>query len=68
MIQHNWLPMSGGEYVVGITISGYDKEEKPQEDLPAETTKKINDTIETVFGVNPDTMYGEDGVYEEAMG
>lgn len=68
MLQHSWLPMTGGEYVVGLTITGYDKEEQPQEELPVETTEKINSTIETVFGVNPDTMYEDDGSYGEVMG
>lgn len=68
MLQHSWLPMTGGEYVVGLTITGYDKEEQPQEELPVETTEKINSAIETVFGVNPDTIYEDDGSYEEVMG
>ena len=66
-MQISWLPMNNGEYVAGLTISGYDKEEPSQQDLPAETTNKINHAVEDAFGISPDTMTGEDWTSEEAM-
>lgn len=50
LMQRMWIPGPDGKYVLGISILGYEEEEPEQEEIPAETQKKIEDAVEKAFG------------------
>lgn len=50
LMQRMWIPASGGEYVLGISVTGYPEEDEPLEDLPAETQKKVDSAVQNAFG------------------
>lgn len=50
----SWMPISGSEYVLGLSIEGYDAEEAPEATISEEDQQKVEQAVNDAFGANLD--------------
>ena len=52
IMQHTWLPVGGGEFVLSIVLENTGKQETSPKELPPETVEKVEQAVEKAFGVS----------------
>ena len=51
-MQHTWLPVGGGEFVLSVTLEDAGQQGLSPEKLTPETVEKVEQAVQKAFGVS----------------